>query len=124
MRISWPLARSAVTRAGSTPIGNARDVIAQGFLTLSLVTALSGECFEIRNKARSLNYGLEHVRFTHPVTPADRVRLRLSLGGFVAVGPGVSRLTLSCVLEIEGKSKPALVADWLSIVYDAATTQA
>jgi acyl dehydratase len=100
-----------------TPFG---DVIAQGFLTLSLVTALSGECFEIRHKERSLNYGLEHVRFTHPVTPADRVRLRLSLGGFVAVNPGVSRLTLSCVLEIEGKAKPALVADWLSMVYDAA----
>jgi acyl dehydratase len=98
-----------------TPFG---DVIAQGFLTLSLVTALSGECFEIRNKERSLNYGLEHVRFTNPVTPADRVRLRLKLGGFVAVNPGVNRLTLSCVLEIEGKPKPALVADWLSMVYD------
>jgi acyl dehydratase len=104
-----------------TPFG---DVIAQGFLTLSLVTALSTECFEIRHKERSLNYGLEHVRFTHPVTPADRVRLRLRLGGYVSVSPGVSRLTLACVLEIDGKSKPALVADWLSMVYDAAQTRA
>jgi acyl dehydratase len=98
-----------------TPFG---DAIAQGFLTLSLVTALSSQCFEIRQKDRSLNYGLEHVRFTSPVKPDERVRLRLKLGGFTKMEPGVNRLTLSCVLEIEGKTKPACVADWLSVVYD------
>ena len=42
----------------------------------------------------------------------------MKLGGFVAVEPRVTRLTLSCLLEIDGKPKPALVADWISIVYD------
>jgi acyl dehydratase len=103
-----------------TPFG---DAIAQGFLTLSLVTGLSAECLTIRQKDRSLNYGLERVRFTSPVKPDDRVRLRLTLGGFTPVGPGVSRLTLSCVLEIDGHAKPALVADWLSMVYDRRPTE-
>jgi acyl dehydratase len=98
-----------------TPYG---DAIAQGLLTLSLVIGLAGECFEIRQKDRSLNYGLERVRFTNPVKPDERVRLHMKLGGFVAVEPSVSRLTLSCLLEIDGKTKPALVADWISIVYD------
>ena len=98
-----------------TPYG---DAIAQGLLTLSLVIGLAGECFEIRQKDRSLNYGLEHVRFTSPVKPDERVRLRMKLGGFVAVEPRVTRLTLSCLLEIDGKPKPALVADWISIVYE------
>lgn len=98
-----------------TPFG---DAIAQGFLTLSLVTALSRECFKIERSQRSLNYGVDHVRFTSAVKPGDRVRLRLKLGGFTAVDPSTSRLTLSCTLEIDGKPKPALVADWLSMVYD------
>jgi acyl dehydratase len=98
-----------------TPYG---DAIAQGLLTLSLVIGLAGECFEIRQKERSLNYGLDHVRFTSPVKPDERVRLRMSLGGYKAIESRVCRLTLACVLEIDGKTKPALVADWISMVYD------
>jgi len=98
-----------------TPFG---DAIAQGFLTLSLITALSTQCFNIRQKDRSLNYGVERVRFTNPVLPGDRVRLRVKLGAYTATAPGAIRLTLSCTLEIEGKEKPALVADWLSMVFD------
>jgi acyl dehydratase len=98
-----------------TPFG---DAIAQGFFTLSLVTAMAAECLEIRHKDRSLNYGVDRVRFTNAVKPGDRVRLRLTLGGFTPMEPGVNRLTLSCLLEIDGKEKPALVADWLSVVYD------
>ncbi len=95
------------------------DAIAQGFFTLSLVTALAAECLEIRRKDRSLNYGVDRVRFTKAVKPGDRVRLRLTLGAFTPVTPGANRLTLSCVLEIDGSAKPALVADWISVVYDA-----
>jgi acyl dehydratase len=96
----------------------AGDAIAQGFFTLSLVTALAAECLQIRRKDRSLNYGVDRVRFTKAVKPGDRVRLRLTLGAFTPMMPGATRLLLSCVLEIDGSEKPALVADWISLVYD------
>jgi acyl dehydratase len=102
-------------RAGrETPFGG---VIAHGFFTLALITALSRQCYAVTDVARWLNYGLDRVRFTMPITPRDRVRLKASLAGLEAVERGATRLRISCVLEIDGKAKPALVADWTMIAY-------
>ena len=92
------------------------DVTAQGFLTLSLITALSEECLAIRRATRWLNYGLDRVRFTHAVLPGDHVRLRMGLASCVSRESGGSRIALRCTIEIEGNEKPALIADWIALV--------
>jgi acyl dehydratase len=91
------------------------DVLAHGFLLLSLVTGLAGECYSVRSAERWTNYGLDRVRFVSPVTPADSVRLALSLGSLDETTSGF-RLVLGCVLERKDAERPAMVADWIVLV--------
>lgn len=100
-----------------TPFGG---VIAHGFLVLSLVTALSTQCFKIRTAQRWFNYGLERVRFTAPVTPGARLRMRLSLAG-AGEQAGGTRLQMGCTIEMEGSERPAAVCEWICIVFDGET---
>jgi acyl dehydratase len=91
--------------------------IAHGYLTLSLVAAMVMELGVIPpDAATGLNYGLDKVRFITPVKSGARVRTRAN---FVAVEPqggGRVLLKLSCTLEIEGETKPALVAELLCLL--------
>src|SRR5262245_65216305 len=91
--------------------------IAHGYFTLSLLAAMVMELGIIPpDAATGLNYGLDKVRFIAPVKAGARVRTRASL---VAVEPqrgGRVLLRLNCTLEIEGETKPALVAELLCLL--------
>jgi acyl dehydratase len=91
------------------------DVIAHGFLLLSLVTGLANQCYAVENARRWTNYGLDRVRFTAPVTPSDAVRLSLTLTSIEVSGTGF-RLVLGCRLDLRGSSRPAMVADWIVLI--------
>jgi acyl dehydratase len=91
------------------------DVLAHGFLLLSLVTGLANECYSVADAVRWTNYGLDRVRFTAPVTPASSVRLALTLKSF-DVSEGRARLVLGCELELMGSPRPAMVADWIVLI--------
>jgi len=91
--------------------------IAHGFLTLSLLAGLSHQLYEIRNRSRGINYGSNRVRFTAPVPVDSRVRLSQTLKNVEDIEGGV-RLTFESTMEIEGSSRPALVAETLSLAYD------
>lgn len=91
-------------------------LVAHGFLTASLLTSMAGECVRIERADRILNYGMDKLRFTEVVTAGDRVRLRLKLIDIKSNADGGQRLTWGCTMEIEGKSRPALVADFLWLV--------
>lgn len=65
---------------------------------------------------QALNFGLDRVRFVAPVRSGDRIRNRL---GLVSVEPkGEARLLLTThnTVEIDGKDKPAMVADLLALL--------
>ncbi len=100
--------------ARETPYGG---VLAHGFLLLSLVIGMAGQVYVVHGAKSWLNYGLDKVRFTHPVTLADRLRLRVTLLELEPQPRGGTRLKLGLALEIDGKPRPALVADWLCIAY-------
>ena len=53
--------------------------IAHGFLTLSLIPALSKDNYRVDNAKMGINYGLNKVRFLAPVPAGSRVRLRSEL---------------------------------------------
>lgn len=91
------------------------DVLAHGFLLLSLVTGLANECYAVRRAQRWTNYGLDRVRFTAPVTPADSLRLRLTLDSLEETTTGY-RLVLGCILERKGSDRPAMIADWIVLI--------
>ena len=95
--------------------GHFGDVLAHGFLLLSLVTGLASECYTVADAVRWTNYGLERVRFTAPVTPSSAVRLALTLKS-LDVSEGGARLVLGCELELKESPRPAMVADWIVLI--------
>ncbi|GAA4338504.1 MaoC family dehydratase [Pigmentiphaga soli] len=96
--------------------------IAHGFLTLSLIPYLVRSIYTITHRGRGLNYGTNRIRFTSPVQVGDRVRLRQSIKAVERVEgdgrEGATRVVSDCTIEIEGKPRPALLAEFLLLVYD------
>ena len=86
--------------------------IAHGFLTLSLIPALSKDNFRFENVKLAINYGLNKVRFLTPVTVGSRIRVRSELAEVVAKDTSAD-LTVRHTIEIDGVDKPAAVADMI-----------
>jgi acyl dehydratase len=90
--------------------------VAHGFLTLSMLTALAQNCASsVEGATRRVNYGFDKVRFTNFVPAGARIRLRQTLTSAVRKPAGMMTIR-HCVVEIEGEDKPALVADWLTLL--------
>ena len=91
--------------------------IAHGYLSLSLLAALIMELGIVPPDAASaLNYGLDKVRFITPVKAGVRVRLRASLASAEPQSSGHMLLKLNGTLEIDGETRPALVAEVLCML--------
>ncbi len=84
--------------------------IAHGYYTLSLAPYLMDNIMEIREKKLGVNYGLNKLRFTAPVPIPSRVRLRATLAQIEEIKGGV-QATFNLQFEVEGKEKPACVAE-------------
>jgi acyl dehydratase len=106
--------------AKATPFGS---TIAHGFLTLSMLTHLSasipsGDTKRYAGVAMGINYGFDKVRFISPVKVGSRIRAHSKLTGVELKEPSTIQTTRSLTVEIEGESKPALAADWITrVVY-------
>ncbi|EHB59062.1 Enoyl-CoA hydratase [Mycolicibacterium rhodesiae JS60] len=87
--------------------------IAHGLLTLSLVPALSKQCFVVDNAKMGVNYGLNTVRFVAPVPAGSRVRVRSRLVGVAPVSDTTVHLTIRHTVEMAGSDKPAAVAEMI-----------
>jgi len=91
--------------------------IAHGLLVLSLVPGLAGPMLKIHRRGRALNYGSDKVRYIHPVQVDERVRLHVVLKAVEPRSDGVL-MRRRCTMEIEGRDKPAMVAEVLTLLYD------
>jgi acyl dehydratase len=85
--------------------------ITHGFLTLSLIPALSKENYRIDNAKMGINYGLNRVRFLAPVPAGSRIRLRSELVNAAKVDDTTVDLTVRQTVELDGSDKPAAVAE-------------
>jgi len=90
--------------------------IAHGFLTLSLIPALSKDNFRVENAKLVINYGLNKVRFLSAVPVDSRIRVRSELADAVAKDAGTVDLTVRHTIEIDGVEKPAAVAEMIARV--------
>ena len=104
-------------RAGETIFGG---TIAHGYLTLSLIPALSAR----RGGARvdlgarmTINYGVNRVRFPAPVSVGSRVRLRTHLLDVESITDSIVQIVYQQTIEIENEDKPACVAETISRLY-------
>ena len=96
--------------------------IAHGFLTLSLLTPLSGSLKQdpklLEGVVMGVNYGFEKVRFINPVKVDSNIRASSVVSAVELKDPNTLQVTRTVTVEIEGETKPALVADWITrIVY-------
>ena len=96
--------------------------IAHGFLTLSLLTVLLGS---VKQDPRALegilmgvNYGFDKVRFVNPVKVGSKIRASSVLTAVDQKDPSTLQVTKTVTVEIEGETKPALIAEWVTrLVY-------
>ena len=101
--------------AAQTPFGT---TIAHGYLTLSLLSVMGYEGMPAIDGAKmGVNYGMNKLRFMAPVKSGSRIRGRFSLAALDQRTDGGWQSTVAVTVEIEGETKPALVAEWLTLVY-------
>lgn len=92
--------------------------IAHGFLTMSLLSIMSYEVMPvIAGTTMGVNYGFDRLRFISPVRSGKRVRGRFVLAEARLRKPGELQSRTNVTVEIEGEDKPALVAEWLGLIY-------
>ncbi len=90
--------------------------IAHGFLTLSLLPMLGAEVLRVDGVTRGINYGSDKVRFTNMVPVGSKVRLRQKCLSVEAKSGG-KQMKMEATVEIEGKDRPALVAESITVLY-------
>ncbi len=92
--------------------------IAHGFMSISLVPKLIAEVATIKSVKMGVNYGLNKLRFPHPVPAGSRLRLKAKVADVEDYGDNGIKTTWGCVLEIEGIEKPACVAEFISLAFE------
>jgi acyl dehydratase len=99
-------------RAAALPFGG---TIAHGFLTLSLLAPMGYQaCPYVEGARFPLNYGFDRVRFVAPVPVGRRIRGHFVLRSAEVVSSSQRQLSYDVTVEVEGNSRPALVAQWLT----------
>jgi acyl dehydratase len=94
-----------------------KSTIAHGFMSLSLLSKMLEDLIVIESIKMGLNYGLNYVRFPHPVPVNSRLQMQSSIKNIEDQQQGV-KITFSCTVVIEGIEKPACVAEFLAMMFE------
>jgi acyl dehydratase len=90
--------------------------IAHGLLIACLLPMFQEQLLQVSKYQGGYSYGFDKLRFTNPVLPGQRVRLRQRLNKITPRGNGFL-VTLACTMDIEGVEKPALIADYVAFYF-------
>jgi acyl dehydratase len=94
-----------------------KGTIAHGFMSLSMLSKMLLDVVTIDSVKMGLNYGLNSVRFPHPVPVNSRLQMISSIKNIEDQKQGV-KITFSCTVVIEGIEKPACVAEFLGMMFE------
>lgn len=93
---------------------------AHGFWTLSRLTwfgqQVIGQSFPT-GALYGLNYGLDRVRMIAPVRVGSRIRCHIRLLEIIDKGRGRYLVKTEHTVEVEDEEKPAMVAEWLVMLF-------
>lgn len=95
-------------RAADGPFGT---TIAHGYLTLAMLPKLMAQISRLEGVKLAINYGLNKVRFPAPVPVGSKIRAETSVVEVTDVGGGAQQVTYSTTVSIDGRAKPACVAE-------------
>jgi len=93
--------------AARSPFGGR---IAHGMLTLSMVVPHLREIYKVSGTTTGIVYGFNKIRFPNAVPSGARIRVSGTVAD-VAEVEGGWQVTLALVFDVEGASKPAVVAE-------------
>ncbi len=96
-----------------------KQTIAHGYLTLAMVPELLSRLVVIIGVKTAINTGIDKLRFSAPVPSGSRVRLKAEIKEAREVPANAVRITFAIRVEIEGGSKPALLANVNYLYYSA-----
>jgi len=103
-----------VRAAAESPYG---CTIAHGFFTLALISRLHAEAVDVRGAcSRVINYGINRVRFPSPVVAGASIRAHSTLHAIEAQTEYL-QTTWQVTVEVNGQTRPALVAEWVLRLY-------
>lgn len=92
--------------------------IAHGFLTLSMLTHLTGsipmDMDRYAGILMGVNYGFDKVRFVSPVKVGARIRATSVLSDVQLKDANNIQTIRTVTVEIEGSDRPACVAEWIT----------
>lgn len=94
-----------------------KSTIAHGFMSLSILSKMLEDIISIDSVKMGLNYGLNSVRFPHPVPVNSKLQMISSIKNIEDQKQGV-KITFSCTVVIEGIEKPACVAEFLAMMFE------
>lgn len=97
----------------------ARKTIAHGYLILSMVPQLFGQILSVSGLKYGLNYGSNRIRYTAQVPVGSRIRLKITLKSLDKRPDGSVMAGFEGVMELEGASRPVMVADLLILMAPA-----
>jgi len=97
-------------------VGPFRRTIAHGFLTLSLIPALTSDIYGVDGVRMGVNYGLNKVRFPAPLPVGGRVRAGVELLEVTPVDGG-AQVVAKVTVEVDGTAKPCCVAETVTRLY-------
>lgn len=91
--------------------------VAHGYLVLSMLSAMVYDVLpdDLPKGAVSVNYGFDRIRFIAPTLVGSRVRGLFQIAEMQERDDGVL-LRWDVTVEREGQEKPALAADWLTLI--------
>jgi len=101
--------------AKATPFGG---TIAHGLLTLSMMPVMAYQAVPgVIGTKMGVNYGYNKIRFMAPVKSGKRIRGRFVVQGVEPQSGGRMQIIHEATIEIEGEPKPALAAEWITMVW-------
>ncbi len=99
--------------ARESPFGG---TVAHGYLTLALLSQMVGQVLpKPEGFNAQINYGLNRVRFLHPVPAGSKVRAAVKLHSVTERSAGRFLVECDVRVEINGKDTPALIARTMSL---------
>lgn len=93
-------------RAKSGPFGGP---IAHGYFTIAMAPVLLGQVLRVDGISMGVNYGLNKLRFPSPVPVGGKLRVGASIAEVDDIAGG-AQVTMDLTFEVDGKDKPACVA--------------
>jgi acyl dehydratase len=101
--------------AKATPFGG---TIAHGLLTLSMMPVMAYQAMPgVSGTKMGVNYGYNKVRFMAPVKSGKRIRGRFGVKAVEPQSGGRMQIVHDVTIEIEDEPKPALAAEWITMVW-------